>query len=149
MDEQPTTQQNGEVPFEQSSGNTPTPAPTQKNAEGWSWGGFMFEPILIIATKKYVYLLFFLLYLIPLINFIAIIGIKIFFGLKGREIVMQSPAFSNSDEARGFMKGLDHAGFISFIFTVVMFALSFLFLGALFSGLLSGGMEISPDIYGY
>ena len=98
----------------------------QKNdINGWSWGAFMFDFIFIIATKKYIYLLLFLLYLIPLVNFLAMIGIRIFLGTQGRRIAAESQMFSNKDEWQGFMKALDHAGYIIFIVTVIVLILGF------------------------
>ena len=109
-------------------------APKQKNdISGWSWGAFMFDFIFIIATKRYIYLLLFLLYLIPLVNFFAMIGIKIYLGTQGRRIAAESTMFSNKDEIRGFMKAIDHAGYITFIFTVVVFILAFVLMGSIFS----------------
>ena len=122
--------------------DTPKPSscPTmeQKNdIKEWSWGAFMFDFIFIIATKKYIYLLLFLLYLIPFVNFLAMIGIRIFLGTQGRRIAAESPMFSNKDECRGFMKAIDHAGYIIFIFTVVMFILAFVLMGSIFSSVFS------------
>ena len=115
---------------QQSSYSTPK----QKNdISGWSWGAFMFDFIFIIATKRYIYLLLFLLYLIPLVNFFAMIGIRIYLGTQGRRIAAESTIFSNKDEIRGFMKAIDHAGYITFIFTVVVFILAFVLVGSIFS----------------
>ena len=103
----------------------------------WSWGAFMFDFIFIIATKRYIYLLLFLLYLIPFVNFLAMIGIRIFLGIQGRRIAAESPMFSNKDELRGFMKAIDHAGYITFIITVVVFILAFVLMATVFSSLFS------------
>ncbi len=104
---------------------------------GWSWGAFMFDFIFIIATKKYIYLLLFLLYFIPFVNFLAMIGIKIFLGTQGRRIAAESPMFSNKDELRGFMKAIDHAGYIISIFAIVIFILAFVLMTTVFPSLFS------------
>lgn len=106
--------------------NVPAP-PTSTEGSAWSWGGFMFWPLVVVATKKYRYLFFFLLYLIPLVNLLAAIGLKIYFGLNARGIVGKSTFFDNKDESKGFMKGIDHAGFIFFIVSVIGIALGMVF----------------------
>ena len=107
----------------------PTPvAPVDASPDNfdkkWSWGGLMFEQILIIASKRYWYLLLYLLMFIPLVNIIAIAAIKLYFGYKGRSFVKASNAFSNEDEYRGFMKGVDHAGKIVFYIALVILVIA-------------------------
>ena len=126
MDEQQTQQQQtNEAPLGQFSNDAPAPAATttatQTSEGGWSWGGFILGPLFAIATKRYSYLL---LLLIPGLGGLIMM---ILLGLNGRNIAMQSPTFSNNDEVRGFMKGVDHAGFISFILGVAVFAAWILF----------------------
>lgn len=104
-----------------------TATPADPLSKGWSWGGFIFDPIVFIAAKKYWYLLLYVLMFIPLVNLFAMIGIKLFAALKGAQIVRQSTAFINDDEKRGFLRGLDRAGFIFFIVLLVFFALGLIF----------------------
>jgi len=109
------------------------------NISGWSWGGFMFGPAYLIAVKKYTYLLWYLLMLVPLVNLIAMIGLPIFLGLKGHALAAESTMFKNEDERNGFLRAINHAGFITFLIAIAAFILSFLFMGLIF-GSLFGGM---------
>ena len=102
---------------------------------GWSWGGFMFTVVVMLASKRYVYLLLYLLMFIPIVNLIAIIGIMIWMGVKARSLVMASPAFTNHDEAVGFMKGIDHAGKIMLFILIILIVLGII-LGATLTTLL-------------
>jgi hypothetical protein len=122
---------------------------------GWSWGGFMFNFIFIIAIRRYWYLLLVLLALIPpllvglssfsvpyhmiwiillapVLSFLIILGVMVFFGIKGRVLAAKSSTFANRDQYIGFMKGIDHAGKVLF-FTYVVFALTTLTLTVLAS----------------
>lgn len=105
---------------------------------GWSWGGFMFGPAYMIATKKYMYLLLYLLMIIPIINILAQIGIAIFMGLKGHQFVAESNMFNNDDERNGFNRAIDHAGFITFLIVLALIIFGFLFFGALMGSLMGG-----------
>ena len=105
-------------PLAQSGGAT-----SQPYNQGWSWGGFMLDFVLIIGAKRYAFLWLFILYFIPLVNILAMIGIKIYLGLNGRRIVAESEAFANDDEKRGFLKGLDHAGKIFFFIFLALMAI--------------------------
>jgi|GEM_PF-1360982 len=114
----------------------------------WSWGGFMFGPAYLIAVKKYQYLLGYLLMLIPIINFVAMLGIAIYLGLKGHTLVAESPMFANNDERAGFNRAIDHAGrimfFISLACAVIALIFASLFVGlmvSLFGGPQFGGMH--------
>ena len=90
---------------------------------GWSWGGFMFNFLFAIAIRRYLYLLWLLALVIPIVNFFVILGLMIYFGLKGRAMAAESKTFSNRDQYIGFMKGIDHAGRILFFFYAVIFTL--------------------------
>lgn len=119
-------------------------------ASGWSWGAFMGGPFFLIAVRKYMYLLLYLLNLIPLVNFIAWIGIMVFLGLKGRELAAQSTTFSSKEELTGFMKGFDHAGKITFFIMLALFVLGFLgslLLGATIFSALGGGGSFDSSSY--
>jgi len=91
----------------------------------WSWGAFILDPFFILAVRKYIYLLLYLLYIVPILNILAMIGIKIFLGMKGTDMVRESETFENDDERRGFLKAINHAGFILFIITLIFFAIGF------------------------
>jgi hypothetical protein len=129
------------VPSPQS--DVPQPANPATGATkavgGWSWGAFMFDMVFVIAIRKYIYLLFALLFFIPILGFFAMIGVKIFFGLKGHQLAAESGAFANEDELRGFLKAVDHAGFVVFIVAIVGIVLILgtvlLFGAALYSGM--------------
>lgn len=114
---------------------------------GWSWGAFVLDPFFIIAIKKYSLLWMYLLYLVPLVNFFAMIGIKIFLGIKGHQLVAESTVFKNEDEQNGFVRAIDHAGFIVFIVGLVGIVVMFLFFGVILASLFSafgGGMGGRP-----
>lgn len=96
---------------------------TPQTPSSWSWGGFMFDPVVMVATKNYTYLLLYILCAIPIINLFAMIGIKIYMGLKAHEMIATSHAFANKDEAAGFARGLDHAGKIFFYASLVILGL--------------------------
>ena len=102
----------------------------------WSWGGFMFGPAYLIAVKKYNYLFAYLLMLIPVVNFFAMIGIAIYLGVKGHALVAESPMFQNDVERVGFNRALDHAGRIMFFISIACMVLAFVFAG-LFVGMMS------------
>lgn len=89
----------------------------------WSWGAFMFDAPFLIATRKYKYLWFYLLLLVPILNFFAIAAIKIYLGIKGAEIARTSSTFDSEAEYNGFMKGFDWAGKVSFFIGLAIFAL--------------------------
>src|SRR5512145_1542316 len=92
------------------------PVPAEQKVPGkWSWGGFMLDTVVILGSKNYWLLLIYLLMLIPVVNILVIIVFKIYMGMKSKDMVMESMAFSNNDERRGFLKGVDSAGFILFI----------------------------------
>ena len=114
-----------------------TVSDTLETRSSWSWGGLMFGPAYLIATKNYVYLLLYLLMLVPFINLIAIIAIPIFLALKGHDFVAKSSMFKNNEERNGFNRAIDHAGFVTFMIILAFISLvilSMLFLGwAMFS----------------
>lgn len=101
--------------------------PVENWAKNWSWGAFILDPFFIIAIRRYVFLLLYILYFIPLVNIVAMIGIKIYLGLKGRELAESSPTFNSAEERKGFFKAIDHAGLITFIVALVMIVLSLIF----------------------
>lgn len=119
----------------------------QESLPRWSWGAFMFDPAFIIGIRKYTFLLLYLLYLVPLINLLAIIGIKVFLGLKGHEMAQTSATFENEDERRGYMKAIDHAGFVLFIvmlvFLLLWSVLALAFAGSFFGGMFFGDMMMN------
>ena len=104
---------------------------------GWSWGGFMFSPAVIFASRRYVWLLLYLLMIIPLINIIGWLIPMIVLGIKGRDLIMASHTFANQDEAPGFMKGIDHAGKIVFWITLILIGLGLIFALVMGFGFLS------------
>jgi hypothetical protein len=125
---------------------TPPPAPqsfiplgntTPTGPEGWSWGAFMLGPFFLIAVRKYVYLWAYLLMLVPVVNFVAWLGIMVFLGVKGRAMGYESTTFTSNEQREGFFKAIDHGGKIMFIISViglvVWFVFVALFFGALFS----------------
>jgi hypothetical protein len=102
----------------QAAAKTKDTLDKMSNISGWSWGAFMFGPAYLIAVKKYMYLLWYLLMLLPIINFIAMIGLPIYWGLKGTELAKDSTMFKNEDERSGFLRAINHAGFISFLIAI-------------------------------
>ncbi len=125
---------------------TPGPDVSGQGGAGtstWSWGGFFFGPAFLIAIRKYMYLWVYVLMFIPLLNIFALLGMAVFLGIKGHELVAQSPAFLNSDERNGFTRAMDHAGFIMFLVLLAGFLLWFaffaLFFGAMYNSF--GGMH--------
>ena len=126
---------------------------------GWSWGGFMFSPPVIFASRRYIWLLLYLLMIIPFINIIGWLIPMIVLGIKGRDLIMTSHTFANQDEARGFMKGIDHAGKIMFWITLILLGLGLIFalvMGFGFLSLLGGwgaminnGGNVAPNSLNY
>jgi hypothetical protein len=107
--------------------------PSGYKDEGWSWGGFAFNVLFLIAIRKYKFLLIFILiivlgniflafsiepllsnpglfFVIPLIPFFLVLVMVFFLGIKGRKFARESRTFSNYEQYLGFMKGVDHAG---------------------------------------
>ncbi len=111
-----------------------TNQPVAVKQSRWSWGSFMFNPIVILGTKRYYMLFWYLLAFVPILNLFFWIIFGIYMGLNGREMIMKSTAFGSDDERRGFLKGIEHPGFVTFFFfigvgvigLVVAFLLSFL-----------------------
>ncbi|MBI5732670.1 hypothetical protein HY967_01785 [Candidatus Jorgensenbacteria bacterium] len=103
--------------------NTPSIPGETSLKSAWSWGAFMFDIPFLIAIKKYVWLLFYLLAFVPIVNAIFLIIFKIVMGMKGAALAAQSPQFTNQDEYNGFMRALDHAGKITFFGLIVVFVL--------------------------
>ncbi|HVN26269.1 MAG TPA: hypothetical protein VMT99_01265 [Candidatus Paceibacterota bacterium] len=95
---------------------------------GWSWGAFMMNASFIIAIKRYQLLWWYLLMLIPFVNWIFFIVFMIYLGSKGHEFAAASSQFGNQSEYDGFMKAVDHAGRIMFYV-----ALAFVVVGILFA----------------
>lgn len=79
----------------------------------------MFGPVVILATRKYVYLLLYLLMFVPLVNIVAGLGISILMGIKAQSFVDSSSTFASPEERLGFMKGIDHAGKMMFIIGLI------------------------------
>jgi len=118
------------------------PGPSIPNPEstGWSWGAFMLDPAFLIGIKKYKYLFWYLIMLVPFVGFLFYIGFKIYLGVKGREIASTS-TYLRGDERRGFMKGLDNAGKITFFSSLIFLALWLVFFGVAFFGFLTSGFN--------
>ena len=133
METEPTNEQaqatdGGQVPQEafvplDNSGGAPVAAAAGYRDEGWSWGAAMLNMYFIIAVRQYMYLLLFILFMVPFVNLITIPVVLIFLGFKGRELARGSSTFSTQDEYIGFMKGADHAGKIMFYFMIGMFVI--------------------------
>ena len=87
----------------------------------------MFDPVIIIGAKKYWYLLWYILYFIPLVNIVFIVAFKIYMGIKSHDIVAKSPAFANEDERRGFLSGVNRAGFVFFWIFLAFFIIWLVF----------------------
>ncbi len=100
-----------------ASPSTSTSTSTPESS-GWSWGAFMTDPIFLIGLKKYKKLWWYLLGVVPFLGPIFLIGFKIYLGNKGREI-STTTTFLSEDERRGFMKGLDHAGKVTFFAALI------------------------------
>lgn len=80
---------------------------------GWSWGGFMFNIFFAACLKRYWFLLWFGALLVPIVNLFVpfvLLGLMIYFGVKGRELAARSAVFTSKQQYIGFMKGIDHAG---------------------------------------
>lgn len=96
---------------------------TEKAPEGWSWGGALLLIYTFVLARKWgLVALVFVLYFIPLINLIAIIGGFIYGGLKGKEIVYNSDRYDSHAEKIGAIKSMEAVG----IFTLVMFLVGFI-----------------------
>lgn len=114
---------------------------TEKAPEGWSWGGALLLIYVFVIARKWGFVaLLFVLYFIPLLNLIAIIGGFIYGGLKGKEIVYNSDRFDSHAEKIGAIKSIEAIG----IFTIVMFVigtvLSILF-GSILAGIIMSNMR--------
>lgn len=106
--------------------------------QGWSWGGFAWGPGILLASKRYHYLWWYLLAIIPFVNIVFFIVFAIYLGVNGHKITAGGTQFSNQSEYDGFTKGTDHAGKILFIVGVVLLAIwliVFVLLGASFLGM--------------
>lgn len=97
---------------------------------GWSWGAFMFDIAFVLALKQYKFAWLFLLYLIPWVNVLAIIAIRIYLGFHGRRMTYESDAFDTPAERDGFVKGLDHAGKILLYVSLVLLVITIFVGGA-------------------
>lgn len=105
----------------------PTPVPQQAaHSSNWSWGGFVYDPVIILATRNYMMLFFYLLAFIPLVNILFWIAFKIYMGMNTHRLVNESAGFANQDERNGFLRGLDHAGWIMFMVMLVGIAIGFI-----------------------
>lgn len=115
--------------------STPIPTPaapvvaaaTSSQLTGWSWGAFMLGPTYIIAVKKYMYLLLYLLFFVPIVGVIAFLIIAIVLGKKGRQLAYESSIFANESEATGFIKAADFAGKVMFVISVIGFVVVIVF----------------------
>jgi len=117
---------------------------------GWSWGAFMFDIPFLVGIKKYAYLFWYFLALVPIVNIVFIIVFKIWMGVRGRALAAVSPQFENETEFHGFMKALDHAGEVLFVVAIIVLAIvlvlavfgAFNFLG--FMRGIHGGSSVFP-----
>lgn len=87
----------------------------------------MLNWVLILAARRYMYLFLLLLTLIPVVNFIFWIAFAIYMGIKGRNLIMSSQGFASPEEAKGFMKGVDHAGKILFFVMLALIIIGLIF----------------------
>ena len=94
--------------------------------EGWSWGAFGTGPAFLIAVKRYKFLWWYLLFLIPFVNFIFMLAFAIYLGVNGRKIAAAGKQFANQSEYDGYMKGVDHAGKVMFFVGVIVGAIIFI-----------------------
>ncbi len=117
-----------------------------QNIKGWSWGAFMFTPVFIIGTKRYIYLLWYLLLIIPFLGPLLMFGFQIYLGLNAKKLLEGNKMFDNEDEKVGFVKGINHDGFVSFIIAIVLILVGLLFFGAILAAMFSmfsgGGADI-------
>jgi hypothetical protein len=116
------------VPFASAEASGQVKSSEYKD-EGWSWGGFAFNWIFLVAVRKYTYLFFLLLMPIPLINIIALLGMMIFAGTQGRELARESRTFANHEQYLGFMKGVDHAGKVIALFYLIAIGIGIIIAG--------------------
>jgi hypothetical protein len=94
---------------------------------GWSWGAFMLNVYFLIGAKRYKFLWWFLLALIPIVNIIFIIIFVIYLGVNGHKIAAGGTQFSNQSEYDGYVKGLDHAGKIMFFVVLALVVIGIIF----------------------
>ena len=91
--------------------------------QGWSWGAFMFNAGFLVGAKRYKLLWWFLLLMIPLVNFIFIIVFLIYLGNNGHRLAAEGKQFANQSEYDGYVKGLDHAGKVLFFAMLIFLGL--------------------------
>lgn len=98
----------------------------------------MAGPMFLLGIHRYTYVLAYLVGLVPLVGPLAIFTFTVFLGVKGREMAMASPVFTNRDQYVGFMKAIDHGGKIMFFvtlgFILLIVALLFFVQGTFFIG---------------
>src|SRR5690348_4008055 len=63
------------APVAPASASAPAPIQAAPEHKGWSWGALMLGPMFLIGIKKYIYLLLYLLFLIPLVNIVVFFAI--------------------------------------------------------------------------
>ena len=83
----------------------------------------MVNAAFLIGAKRYKYLWWYLLAVIPLVNIVFFVAFFIYTGVKGHEIAARGTQFANQSEYDGFVKGLDHAGKVLFWVVVILFVL--------------------------
>ena len=105
--------------------------------QGWSWGAFLFNASFLIGVKRYKMLWWYLLALIPFVNFIFLLAYSIYLGVKGHEIGANGAQFANQSEYDGFMKGVDHAGKIMFFVSLAIGVV----VGIIFIALIASGVS--------
>jgi hypothetical protein len=146
-------------PEQQQKMNEPTPVPFVPlgTAEpqpplvgyvdaGWSWGAFLTGPIFLVAVRRYVYLLWYLLMFIPFVNIIVWLGVSIYLGIKGREMATHSRTFANREQYLGFMKAIDHAGKILAVVYLVLIAVAVVgIFAAVLLASLSGARDLARE----
>lgn len=95
--------------------------------QGWSWGAFALNAYFLIAVKRYKFLWWFLLAVIPFVNIVFWIVFLIYLGIKGHEIGAGGTQFANQSEYDGYMKGTDHAGKVAFFIGLAAAVLAIIF----------------------
>lgn len=118
---------------------------TGVDVSGWSWGGSFATVYTLLASRMYgTVIVYFILLIIPFVNFIAAIGFFIFGGLKGKEWITKNPMLFNDDQRIGAIKTTESVGFafmILFAIGIVAFILFWGVLASIFMSAVSGGLR--------
>lgn len=98
----------------------------------------------LIGAKRYVYLWWFLLAFIPVLNIIFWIAMFIYLGVNGHAIAASGTQFANQSEYDGYIKGTDHAGKIVFFIVIAILVIVLIAFIAGFSLFGWAGMHANP-----